>query len=273
MSVREYKSCARNRNIAFPLILLVGVVFLCCTPSAQATLFDWNQSYGTWTAGAPAIGTSVSQSYDNDPANPGNDITITIANLNTSSDNFQWNGGHPKVDNMLTGGVSNSNLSLNLADDKGNAHGIQVTIQFNYTGGVNNVSFQLFGVDAHTGSYVDQISQITALTTTGATIGATSVTGSIDNQVTGSGTSFLVTGTATSANNSANGNATINFGSSYVTSVTFTYTNNVPSGAQNIALGNISYTPTPEVGSSLAAMGLCGAIIGFRELLKRRRWV
>ena len=40
---------------------------------------------------------------------------------------------------------------------------------------------------------------------------------------------------------------------------------------QLIGLHDITFTPLPEVGSSLAALALCGSVVGFRFVQKRSR--
>ena len=153
---------------------------------------------------------------------------------------------------------------------KGNPDGLITTIHFNYTGGVKNATFTLFDIDMGSG-YTDRLYEISAVTSTGAIIGPTSVVGSVDNQVTGSGTNFVVTGTATSSPNSANGNVTISFGATYITDFTFRWNNgNAANGAQTMALADFSFTPMPEVGSSVTALGLCAGTILFGMYRKRR---
>ena len=251
------------------LLLLVGL-----TGGAHAVVFDWDASYGTWTAGAPGTGGSRTQNYNNDNSHTGNDVSITVANANGNNSGFSWNNGYPKVDNSsTTGGLTPAQKALQFQVTDNNASGIVVTIDFSsYTGGVRNVSFTLWDIDKDAGSFIDQISNIKATTTTGATIGATLVTGSTANSVTGSGLSYVINGTSTSTDSTGGGNATITFNATNITSISFTWKNaDAGQGQQFIALHDISYTALPEVGSSAVALGLCGGVAGYGLLGRNRR--
>lgn len=253
------------------ILLFLGVL----SAHSYAAALSWGTG-GTpnynWTAGAPANGASVNQSFETDSTHAGTDVNIAIQNLNSGA---VWNSGYPAVDTTTTGGTANKD-ALQVYMTSGNSAGITVTITFTYGStyfGASNVSFSLFDVDKQGGSWIDQISNITATTYQGTTVGPSSVTGSTDNQVTGSGTSFLVTGTNTNNNTSNGGNVDINFGNNIVTSITFTWKNTDPGLAnQVIGLGDISYTPvkTPETGSGIAAVAICGLAVGWRRLRKKR---
>lgn len=244
--------------------------------NAKATVFDWDQGYATWTAGAPAVGATASQSYNSDTTNAGNDVTVAITNNagNPSSGGgrFTWNGGYPQVStNPLTGGNTPTQRALQLSISQGNSAGVSVTVTFNYPAGVRNVSFSLWDIDNTPGQWIDQISNITAQTTSGTTIGPTSVVGSTANVVTGSGTGYVITGTASGNNAATDGNATITFGSGAITSITFTWKNtDAALGQQFIALHDLTYTPVPEVGTGMTALGVCGGVIGLHFYRRRR---
>lgn len=267
-------------------IPLLVLAVLCWSAEGYAAVLDWGTGTPnyTWTAGAPGSNSSVSQSFDNDATHAGNDLTITLANVSavwSTTANAPTPGyNFPIVNSYTTGGTTNKDaLQLRVNSEGSTTQGITVTISFTYGSaylGVNNLSFTLFDVDASSGQYKDTIKNITATTYTGAIVGPSSVTGSADNTVTGSGTNYAVTGNTTSVNTTGNANATINFGSNIVTSITFTWYNTdsgTSLGAQVIGLGNISYTPvpTPEIGSSLAALAVCGIAIGARRMRGRFR--
>ena len=235
--------------------------------SARATILDWDQGYGTWTASAPGIGSSASQSYNNDPNRTGNDITVTLTN-----NGGNWGTGFPQVSTAYNGGTGQKTLGFNYATETTNSPDLTVTISFiNYDYGVTGVNFQIFDVDYTAGTWIDQISNITALTKAGTTIGASTVSGSTYNQVTGTGTGILVTGrTGNAGGNSNQGNVTINFGSAVVTQVSFQWSNiDAARGDQKIALYDINYRDAaPEVNSGFAAVLLCGLVVVYRS---RRR--
>jgi hypothetical protein len=184
--------------------------------------------------------------------------------------NYLVSGNNTQNSGYLTGGGSTSQNALQMSTLNGISGGMTVTIKF--TTAVTGVSFSLFGVDYSSSSIFDQISSITALTSGSATIGAT-VTTSAANTGTGSGAGLVVFGTANSSSaTSGNGNVLISFGTNSVKQVTFTWIN--PGsllGSQQIALGNISFTPLPEVGAGVAALALCGGAVGFQVVRNRKR--
>jgi len=255
------------------LIVFVWLTAFWWAVQAKGAILDWDQSYGTWTAGAPAIGSSVSQSYNNDSTHAGNDVTITLSNTGgTWGTGGTGSPGSPSVNTNYNGGTSpaQKTLDLNYSSEATNSPDLKVTINFSaYSSGVTQVNFKIFDVDYSAGTWIDQISKITAVTTTGAIVGPASVTGSTDNVVTGSGTNYVVTGVSGNAGGSSSlGNVNINFGTAIVTSVTFSWANlDAARGDQKIGLHDINYTAvaTPEVHPALAAMLVCGGVVIFRK--------
>jgi hypothetical protein len=100
--------------------------------------------------------------------------------------------------------------------------------------------------------------------------------------LTGSGLSQVVNGTATVGDTgtaSSAGNVMISFGSTAISSFTFTYgsgsdTKNDPT-AQHIGLHDITFTPVPEINPALSAALSCFAATGLmffhRARVKSRR--
>lgn len=242
----------------------------------EAVLLDWSTL--TWTPG------SLSQSFDIDPNNPGNDVTITISDPTGS-----FSAGYPTIATTpITGGTAaDSSLQLALTFPNTTAN-ITVTVQFTYAGngyayGVDSLQATLFDIDkgkvgANT-VYVDQISSIQAAAAgTGTALAATvtNVPGAATYTVANNGTlSATITGNANNVDTSGNGNATLDFGTNVVSSFSFTYGNGpgVTKGPNQQAIGmfDISFRPkVPEKSPGLAAMALCGLVVGYRALRSRR---
>ncbi len=241
---------------------------------AQGAIFDWDQAYAVSPAasGTPTAGNSVSKSYDNDQTHSTtstvNDVTITLANAVGT-----WSSPRPAVDTNYDGGTGKKALSLGFSKESNTTQGLTVTIDFNYVGGVTNVNFQIFDVDYSAGTWIDKIDQIWATTTTSGTVGPSSVVGSADNVVSGTGLTFAATGTNANSLNTSAGNVSIDFGTAKVTSITFRWRNvDNGKGDQKIGLGDINYTQvTPEVNPGLAAMALCAIAVGFRSWKGRKK--
>lgn len=234
--------------------------------SSQAAVLDWNSV--TWTRG------STTQSFDIDPTHAGNDIRVTL----TLSPGAAFQANNPAVSNTFTGGGASTAKSLNLnADFASSAAYIHVQIDFLYAGGVNNTQFSLFDVDRNGTTWQDQVRNFSGLTIGNSTVLPTNVTGSSGNTMTGSlGTGYTVTGNSTIANSgagSANANVGVAYGQSYLKSVSFDYGSgsNVQANPeqQGIALGNITFTPTPtpEINPSAGAVFGCGValLLGWRR--------
>ena len=106
----------------------------------NAVTLDWDTA--TWTPG------SLANSYDVDPGNAGNDVTVAVsgstAQLQPSL--VAPNPQTPAITTALEGGLSPVQKSLEIAVDFTNqTQSIVVTVNFaaGYTQGVQNVSFTL----------------------------------------------------------------------------------------------------------------------------------
>jgi hypothetical protein len=255
----------------FLLLLCLGFVL---SPVARAITLDWDTV--TWTAG------TLSHSYDVDPAKAGNDITVTVSG-NTGSLTTELvspNPMTPAVTKDFQGGLTTAQNTLCLAVNFTNqTQSVTVTVDFSalYSAGVKNVSFTLFDIDYSNVSgntYQDQLTGITATAIDGTTIVAPTITTSVANTLTGSGTSQVVTGVASVTDvgsNTGNGNVTISFGTTAIKSFTFTYGSGGPSGVtdptyQHVGIHDISFTAVPEINPGWSALGSC--LLAFALILR-----
>ncbi|HJT82380.1 MAG TPA: hypothetical protein VJ719_14395, partial [Chthoniobacterales bacterium] len=221
--------------------------------TAPAVLVDWGTL--SWTAG------SLSNSYDIDPGNAGNDITVTVsgdtAQLQPSL--VTGNPATPAITRAFDGGFSPGPSTLELAANYAtNAQALTVTVTFaaGYTNGVGNVSFSIFDIDFANSSgntYQDLIRTISGTSATGASISPT-ITGLGSNvSLAGSGLSQTLTGTGSNVDTGASsgtGNATITFNAADVRSVTFTYGSTALFANptyQHIGINNVTYAVVPEI--------------------------
>jgi len=227
--------------------------------SARAVVLDWDSI--NWSSG------SLTQSFDIDASNPGNDVTITISG-NTS---FFAQNVNDTTD--LTGGLSpaQESLFMNMNYDT-RSQSITVSVSFNYANGVTGVGFTIFDIDKSTAGndsgYTDKI-VLLGKSTTGTLVAPTTITTSSANETVGSGTNIYVRGTAGATDTTGSGNATYAF-SSTITNFTFTYGNDssAPSnpGNQWIALHDITFTPkVPEWHPGLIAALSCFALVTARR--------
>jgi hypothetical protein len=251
----------RNRFWAFAAVSLALLGGLADT--ARALVVDWDAV--AWTDGA----LNNSLDVNNDGIN---DITVAMTSqqANIWANDPATGTQTPTVNQSLTGGLTPAQNSLNLAANLKTQSNL--TVHLTFTGaqaGAFNVSFTIFDIDVTTNA--DIIDTIYGVALNGTHIAATitNVGSAVDH--TGTGLNQVLEGNVASADTSSNGNATISFGSAIITDVFFTFSNT--SGAprfQNIGIGDINFTPVPEVNPAAVAGASCIAAIGLTVLLQRR---
>ena len=266
----------------FITALLVAqlMAFLCPRPAA-AIVLDWDTV--TWTNG------SLSNSFDIDPGNTGNDVTVSVSG-NTAQLGSETTGEQtPALTTNLTGGLSPRQKTLTIYLDLTSAtQAVTIAVDFSalYTQGVENVSFSLFDIDfANEGGngadFRDQLKSITATGMDGTQIAPT-ITTSAGNSLSGSGLNQVVNGIATTPDAGTGaeaGNVTISFGSTAIRGFTFSYGSGVinkndPTG-QHMGLHDITFTPVPEINPAITAAVSCFAATGLvffhRSRVRARR--
>jgi len=255
------------------LALAMGAVLL--PIASRATTFNWPTT-PAFPAG-PTVGKSALGIYGGLGA-----VSITNVADPSTGTGGTWTAGYPKVESNggtngdPTGGTTNTpGLELYVAGQPTVNSYMKVVISFGYTGGVTNASLTLWDVDSST-NFTDKIANIVGVTANGTLVPLT-VTGSADNTVTGSGTvNATAVGTTNSPNNSATGNVTISSGTIPIQEITFSYydSNATQRTTQIIGISPITFTPigsaTPEMGSALGSLILCGGVVGLGALRRRK---
>jgi hypothetical protein len=252
--------------------LAIAQLLLAVAPQARALVLDWDVV--NWTAG------TLSNSYDIDPASPGNDVTISLSGNTAALRVDPASGSLTPVDNTsLHGGLSPAQQSLLFTTAFDNStQSITITVTFSpqYAAGVTDVSFTLFGIQKRS-NIQDFVSSISALGIDGTTLYAPTITnvgssvllsGSGLNQTLTGSNSVPATGTGSGA-----GNATISFSTPGIQSFQFTFSNatGAPNpGTQNVSLHDINFTPVPEVNPAAVAAAVCVAAIAALRRIRRR---
>jgi hypothetical protein len=252
---------SRSRIYVVALALLLAG----WTGTARAVVLDWNSVL--WADG------SKKNSYDL-TGDGVTDITVEL----TAQNNNVWTTDPtgamtPAVDEALTGGMPAGDKSLVLAADLHTNS--NVTLHLSFTGGpggllgANNVSFTLFDIDITTNR--DIIDNIYALAPDGSKVPATITNLGSAVTLSGSGLTYELDGNAASPNNSSNGNATISFGSTLIYDVFLTFSNTAGAPRyQDIAIGDITFTPVPEINPAISASVSCLLAIGLTVFVQRR---
>ncbi|HEX8899021.1 MAG TPA: hypothetical protein VF751_10005 [Chthoniobacterales bacterium] len=258
MSIRPLHTC---------VITAFCLAFFTAAP-ARALVLDWDTA--VWAPG------DLVNSYDLN-GDTVNDITVKV----TSQQANIWavdptSGSQAPVDNQtLTGGLSPAQNSLMLA---ANLHTKSAcTVQISFTGGngalntpgATNVSFTIFDIDITTNA--DVISSIYGVAPDGTHVAATITNVGSAVTLAGIGLAQELTGNAASPDNSGNGNVTISFGSTLITDVFFNFGNTAGAPRyQDIAIGDISFTPVPEINPAAASGVSCLLAVGLATFVHRR---
>jgi len=243
-------------------------------PSSRALVLDWGSVMWPNPPGDPNPD-PLDNTYDVAPSQAGSErIQVT-----GSTEAFA--SGSPAINANLEGGQGTNNLSLNFELDFGrDDQSITVVVTFeNYPLGVEGVSFALFDIDRDADSIsIDQIRSISATAVDGVTAIAPTIS-NVGSAVTLSGSGFTYTLTGNSVapdtgTGSNAGNATISFGShTAIRSFTFTFgvdptSARNPPPPSNIAMGDITFSPVPEVNPM---PGVAGVLVASLWWIRRRR--
>ena len=257
------KKSSQSMLARFSLLGATALLFATICAPASALTLNWGSE--PWAAG------SLQNSFDIDPARPGNDVTVTVSG-NTGQLQPELaapNPMTPVVAAAFQGGAGSPQNSLCIATNFTNqSQGIKVTVDFSaqYTQGVSNVSFTIFDVDfsnASGSNYQDQIRSITAVAMDGSLIAPT-ITTSVNNVLSGTGLNQVVNGITSTVDlgpGSGNANVTISFGTAAIKSFTFTYGSGSGTVAdptyQHIGMSNVNFTPVPEMNPAFGASLSC----------------
>jgi hypothetical protein len=255
-------SIVHNRFRVFAAILLA--LLAGCAGTADAMILDWDGV--AWTPG------SLNNSYDLN-GDASNDVTVKITSQNPGIFTTDPITGTqtPTINQSITGGLVPAENSLMIAANLHTNSNLTVQLSFMGSGqpGANNVSFTIFDIDVTTNS--DIISSIYGVAPDGTHVAATITNVGPAVTLGGLGLTYTLTGNAVSPNNSSNGNVTISFGSTLIYDVFFTFGNTAGAPRyQDIALGDITFTPVPEVNPATVAAGSCATAIGLTVFLQRR---
>ncbi len=233
--------------------LLLLLIFVGITQPVHALILDWDNV--TW----PTNPQTFSQSYDVDPENPGNDITIEITDPSGVIAN-----AYPGLDSTPHGGFGGGNGTLEVQMQLKTVYDeIKVTVTFHYADGVKDVNAYIFDIDKPGGGQPDQLRNFYATTVDDLLVGPTAVT-SLMNTSSGSGTNITITGTGSAGNAGGEGNVLYGFGTNLITQYTYTFGVDTNSGGGSgggqiqFWQHDIRYQPkVPEVGTALMATLSC----------------
>jgi hypothetical protein len=172
----------------------------------------------------------------------------------------------PAITNTLfSGGTSGSSLSTVANFLPSGTGAVKFTINFfGFKQGVKDVNFTLFDVDSFKHGSIN-VQEVVSFQTAGLTL-----TGSPDNMVSGN-TVIGLTDTTNTGGGSGTGNVTVKSGNMPLHEIVFTF-GTLAAGIdalQGFGIGNITFTPVPEVGQ--LAIGLIACLIGGLWLWKSRR--
>lgn len=251
----------------FPRHLVLAILLpIVIASTGRAVTLDWDAV--TWAPG------SLSNSYDIDPTKTGTDVTVTVSGdtARLQPEVAAPNPQTPTTAPAFGGGLATTEKTLCLAIDLSNKNqGITVTLDFSslYAAGIYHLSFKLFDIDyanSGTSTYQDRLRSIYGTTVGDAQVAPT-ITTSVNNTVSGTGTSRVVDGTVSTLDTGAtsgDGNVTIDFGHTAIRSFTFTYGSSAAFGDptyQHVGLYDFTYSPVPEINPAITAVLSCIAAV------------
>ncbi len=170
-------------------VVVCALVVLCAKETSHAVTLDWDVA--TWTPG------SLSGAVDIDNTMAGAEVTFSITG-NTNKLRVDPASGlqTPAITSSLQGGTTQQ--SLTFTANVGTQTEITVSVSFSalYTQGVESVSFTIFDIDKTTDS--EFIKNIWGIGLDGTLVPATISNLGSSVQLTGTGLTQLLTGTASS---------------------------------------------------------------------------
>lgn len=259
----------RTHSRGVAMFAMSAAMALCvgASPSCRGVVLDW--SLVSWPLN------SLTNSFDIDSSNPGNDVRITI-----TGDTDYITGNNPQIDSQITGGYGTSAKSLDLTTTFDTQYQQwTLTVEFLYSNGVQDVSFTILDIDAVTDPPpADQLRNIYATAVGSTNLVAPTIVGSVDNVVTGSGVNQTVTGVTPNQQSSADGNVYVSYSNTPISSFTYTFamdSNVVLHGgkiaSQHNALYDITFSkPVPEVGVAFPPCAMAAFALAFLVVRKFR---
>jgi hypothetical protein len=250
-------------------LTLAAPILWAASETNASVVFNWPSAPG-WTAGTPAAGQTVTQSFTS--VSP-NDITVSINNNGAAVSGVNNLAGYPQINSTsTTGGLAGVN-GLQLYATSSAVAGAYLRTTVSFSSPVTNLSFQIWDIDKLAGQFVDKVANLQALAEDGSTVGATSVMSAVAgfNTITGTGLSTVILGTSSATNTTNQGTIDVSFAGP-ITQFSFEWSNNDPArGQQAIGLGPLTYTIVPEIASYFLSAACCLAVVIIDKLLRRRR--
>ncbi len=224
-----------NKIIAVFLLMLIVI-----PANVFSAVLDWDVN--NWPL------PSLAQTYNIGGSNINFTISGDTARLNTTG-----NPASPETNQYLTGGTTNEDALFIRTDFANTSEDITITIDFTHPGGVSDLSFTFWDVDADIPQWNDQL-QVTAVAD-GLTVNPSSVSDGVTNSPIGSNGSIGDPADNNNAGNaSADGNVTFTFNQTRITQVTIVYSNATTGtpGNQWISLHDLTFNIAPTVSKTFS---------------------
>ena len=174
------------------IIVILLLVIIVMPANVFSAVLDWDAN--NWPI------PSLAQTYNVGGSNINFTISGDTARLNTTG-----SPASPETNQHLTGGTTNEDALFIRTDFITTSEDVAITIDFTHPGGVSDLSFTFWDVDATSPQWIDQV-QVTA-TAGGLTVNPSSISdGVTNNPGVNTSTGFPISSNA--ANDSSDGNVT-----------------------------------------------------------------
>ena len=237
MSCLTESNINENRKNFFNFAFVFAFILLIFPFTAFAAQLDWDAN--SW---APTG--SLSQTYNIGGSNINFNFSDPNSGLTTVPDGSP---GSPETNAFQHGGTNENGLFVRTNFSDVFNHQITLTIDFTHPGGVSDISFTIFDIDAGSPQWIDEV--VITATDGSSTFNPSLITTGPANTIINPST---VRGTAGSSSSSPNGNASFTFNQTNLTRVTIVYrnvtgTSQPPNHNQWISIHDINFDVAPTV--------------------------
>jgi len=203
---------SKKRTFVSAFKFIVLILFSTVSTNSVSAVLDWDAN--NWPTGSFAETFSVG----------GSDVNISITG-DTGQLNTTGNPAAPEISQFLTGGLNPAEDALFIRTDFVNTgQDVTITLDFLHPGGVSDLSFTLWDVDADEPGWVDEL-RINAVAN-GVTVNPSNISNGVTNSpILPNGSIGDPVDDSNALNDTADGNVTFAFNQTGISQIVIVYSN------------------------------------------------